>query len=238
MIKDRIVLIFGAVFISFLLVSSATAVNNMVDSKQIKGIAYENEIKKEELNIENNEKKDLLFNTIVDILNNKQLNEYLIDNINLKIPKFNHFRSYDYKDIENIYHRGLNIYNSLNEKQINQKNLIINNIINNNDNNNKIILNFIRDNEKIMKDIKKLSNNNNCNECDTPNSGIWFPGQMLVCGIIYMILLSMIPLIIVSEILSQLTNNLLGWGIYILWCIPFITGYFLGCLDFIPIPST
>ena len=190
--KKRFVIVFGAIIITILMISSATAVNIKLTDK----IAYKNELKNEDIEIENNDEKDLVFNLIVKILNNEEIKKDLKNNLNVRIPKFYNFKSYDYNDIENLYQKGLKIYNSLSENQIKQRKEKIDKIIQKNYDSYESISNSISKNKEIMEDIEELSKNNNCDECDNSDINNWYPGKGLICITLVILAIAFSPLLL------------------------------------------
>lgn len=240
--NKRFIIVFGAVIITLLMISSATAVNTMINGKNIEKIGYKNKLKNEEIENENNDKKDLIFNLIVKILNNEEIKKDLKKNLNIKIPKFFDFKTYDYDDIEDLYQKGLKIYSSLNENQIKQKKEKFDKIIQTNYDSYESISNSIRKNKEIMEEIEELSKNYNCNECDKSDIDFWYPGKNLICATLFIILMAYTPIAVIGICLI-IISGLLGLPMIlgkILWApifIPFTLGVFFGCWeDILPTP--
>lgn len=206
-------LLLGVFLITLTIISSTTVVNSLETTTVIEKLVYKNE---------NIDKKVLLFNTIVEILNNEELN-------------IGHFISYNNNDIENLYQRGLMIYRTLSKNQIEQKKEnIVNSILMNRDCYTSI-LNVINKNEKIKDDIEKLSNNNNCNECDNSNINIWYPGKTLICVTLFILILALIPITWIGQILLIITNGKIGGFIMDSGVLVGAIGAQIGCWE-LPIP--
>jgi len=229
--------VFGAgtalsIFVVAIMISSATAVpvlNKASNSPEIENDSNRNSIEvNNEIFVDPNthltenddaldNKKELLFNLLVETLNNEELRKNLKNDFNVK-----YLKHYTYDDIENLYQEGLEIYESTDMDKI--KNKFNNFLIEGNDLY-QSVSNFIKENDEISASIEELSTN--CEECNSNEYDIdpWSPG-FLVCGYLFLILLAFWPAYELGLIIWELTGGVLGWGLMAPWLI--IAAIFIG----------
>ena len=214
----------SSVLIIFLMISTATAVNiiNGVEANEIS-------VKKESINVDQieekefSEKQELFFNTLVDILNNKELRKNLENEFNIRSLKF-----YSYNDIENLYQKGLKMSKFLNTNKIKKR---INNLVSKNYDLYQKISGFIKENDEIMNSIKDLSVD--CEECNTYNSNgvlpTWFPGHLVICAILFLIAIPCSIPAFIGGILFEITG-ILGLGLQVPMIIVVGIAMEFGCI--------
>lgn len=206
----------GVFLITLMIISSATVVVSVETSQVVEKLVYDDE---------NIDVKDLLFQTIIEILNDKKLNTFTKNNYVRKTLKF------DYTDLEHLYQRGLQIYNRLSTTQIEQQKEKIYGVILTNYEQYTRIVNIIHKNEKILNDIEKLANNNEYCNCDSVNIKNGDPGLVLICLMLFILILALTPVGWVGLILVIITGNTLGGNLFYPMFVVLSVGEYVGCWD-------
>ena len=214
-------IVFGAgtalsIFVVAIMISSATAVpvlNKAGNELEIN--SEKNSIDTNIISTENNdvlnEKKESLFNLLVEILNNEELRKILKNDFNVKSLKY-----YTYENMEELYQEALEKYESIDMDEVKEK---FNDCLTKGNDLFNSVSNFIEEDDEISASIKELSSY--CEECSSNEYGTneWFPGQGLICSYILLMLLAFWPAFSLGYFLLELTYYHLGWGLCAPWLI-------------------
>jgi len=209
-----------SIFVVVIMISSATAVPvlNKADEQQ--------EINSEKNPIETytiyeDEKKESLFNVLVELLNNEELRAILKIKFDLDVLEY-----FTYEDIEKAYEEGQKIFEYIDLAEMAEE---FNKFLTNEKGKNlyQTISDFIKKDDEVAEDIESLSEH--CEECSFNSEG-WYPGAHLICGWTFFVAACFYIPFIIGYPLYMLTG-ILGSGLILPFVICFVFAETMGCFE-------